>query len=127
MRAARDNAIALVQEQRQRAETAEAAVSQMRGMNETQGYNIARLQEQLESTKRERDDAMMMALEYETKLKAAEAKLAKIEEAMHGVKAQEAEVEKPKPHYVDQPRDEVGKFQPIEEAKTYDSGSQGSF
>jgi seryl-tRNA synthetase len=127
VRRQRDSAIADASEQRQRAETAEAATTAMRGMNETQGYNILRLQEQLESVKRERDDAMIMSLEFETKLKAAEAKLEKVhamfvtlwgsEVASTMVTAPEP---KPLPHWEQQPRDEVGKFQPT----TYDRGSQ---
>lgn len=120
VRAARDQALIDAKRQEERAITAEVATSEMRRLNYDQGLRIEHVETSLANALRERDDAMVMALEYETKWKVAEAKLAKIEEAMHGVKSAEVAVEKPKPHWEEQPRDEVGKFQPT----TYTSGSQ---
>jgi uncharacterized coiled-coil DUF342 family protein len=88
-----------------------------------QRSKVFAMQAQIDGMAKERDDAMVMALEYETKWKTAEAKLAKIEEAMHGVKSEEKPVEKPVPHYVTQPRDEVGKFEPTSPQGSQSEGS----
>lgn len=121
VRRSRDEAMADASEQRSRAEKAEAdlrfadeAITQADMRNS--GLRVA-----LDDVERERDDAMTMALEYEGKFKEAQAKLAKIEAVFDnafGVTTQEAP--KPVPHYEVQPRDEVGKFQPM----TYPQGSQ---
>ena len=128
VRQARDKAITDASEQRQRAEKAEGIIT---GMEESAKWMTDRINVQaraLDDARKERDDAMSMALEYESKLKDALAKLASIE-ALFTKPLSEGtpEPSKPVPHYLVQPRDEVGKFQPIEEPKTYGSGSQGSF
>jgi uncharacterized coiled-coil DUF342 family protein len=104
----------VTQVRRQRDE-AIADASEQRG-------KVLGMEAKIDAIAKERDDAMVMALEYESKLKAAEAKLATIE-ALFGSGAGQGNAKpeaKPVPHYVDQPRDEVGKFQPT----TYDRGSQ---
>jgi chromosome segregation ATPase len=129
VRQSRDEAIQDASNQRARAYTAEQERDSAREVLQHMDRRVETLEAQVASVSRERDDAMVMALEYETKFKEAAAKLAKIEEAMHGVKSEEKPVEqKPLPHYVTQPRDEETKqFRPFDEPKTYDSGSQGSF
>lgn len=125
VRQARDNALADASEQRQRADVAETDRDRMqRTINSLRDELGGRI-EDTEQAKKERDDAMSMALEYESKLKAAEVKLDKIGDVFginiaHTLTDLPKQEDKPKPHYVDQPRDEVGKFQPT----TYDRGSQ---
>lgn len=137
VRRQRDSAFGNLSIQQERADRAEGQCNYL----QNQVNNMTRLYdaEVTRSTDliRERDDAMVMALEYETKFKEATAKLARVELVLGDifnarvVPIQEVveEANRPKPHYVDQPRDEVGKFQPIEEPKpqTYGSDSQGSF
>jgi chromosome segregation ATPase len=122
VRQARDNAISEAQGHSQRANVAEAALAdalhRLESMARAHDVEVMRFTD----LATQRDDAMVMALEYETKLKEAEAKLAKIEEAMHGIKS-DAKAEAQKPHWVDQPRDEVGKFEPTE----YKTGTQGNY
>lgn len=120
VRQSRDAAMTEANQQRDRATTAEATIASMEESAKWMAERINVQARALDDVKKERDDAMVMALEYESKWKVAEAKLAKIEEAMYGVKSAEVAVEKPKPHWEEQPRDEVGKFQPT----TYTSGSQ---
>lgn len=108
---------------KERAERAEASLASAREVLAHQDNRIDQLQLLLNNAVKERDDALTMALEYEGKFKEAAAKLAKIEEVFgtsQGGGQANVEVAKPVPHYEVQPRDEVGKFQPM----TYPQGSQ---
>jgi chromosome segregation ATPase len=118
VRQARDAAIGEAQRNDQRANQAEASLSDAQRRIEELERQLSGMYDRLDSAKKDRDDAEIKAMELEDQLKTAEAKLAKIEEAMHGVKSAEEPV-KPLPHYTTQPRDEVGKFEPI-----YPQGSQ---
>lgn len=123
VRAARDQALIDAKRQEERAITAEVVISEMRRLNYDQGLRIEHVETSLANALRERDDAMVMALEYESKLKEAQAKLAKIVEVFGPTNVfGEARAEpKPVPHYETQPRDEEGRYQPL------DHGTQGSF
>ncbi len=122
VRRSRDEAIADASEQRSRADKAEAdlkfaheAIAQADTRN--LGLGIA-----LDDARRERDDAMSMALEYETKFKEAAGKLAAVQALF--APTQDQEPSKPVPHYLVQPRDEETKqFRPFDP----NAGSQGTY
>jgi chromosome segregation ATPase len=126
VRRARDEAMADASEQRVKADGLQKQLETEQIANEGLRVSLSGMYDRIDALKKERDDAQMAQMEMEDKLKAAEAKLAKIAE-MFGSGETSVNQDKPKPHYETQPRDEVGKFQPIEEPKNYGSGSQGSF
>jgi len=119
VRAARDEAMFQASTQSQRANKAEVALAEEQAQSSDLRSQLSGMYDRIDALKKERDDAQMAQMEMEDKLKAAEAKLAKIAE-MFGSGEASVEQEKPKPHYETQPRDEVGKFQPT----TYNRGSQ---
>lgn len=126
VRQARDNALADVSSLQAKLYDVDSRRTQAESRVQDQVESINQLRQQIESMSKERDDAMGMALEYESKLKEAQAKLAKVE-AVFMVDKQPSEA-KPVPHYLVQPRDEETKqFRSFDEPKPYDSGSQGSF
>ena len=128
VRQARDNALADVSSLQAKLYDVDSRRTQAEARVQDQVEVINTLTQRVDALARERDDAMSMALEYEGKLKEALAKLASIESLFTKPLSEGTpEPSKPVPHYLVQPRDEVGKFQPIEETKTYGSGSQGSF
>lgn len=117
VREARDRALAEASAQKDRADRSATERENQEWRLRNQADTLAALQVQLKEANGYREDAELQVMLLSDQLKAAEAKLAKIEEVFGKV---EVKQEAPKPHYVDQPRDEVGKFQPT----TYDRGSQ---
>ncbi len=130
VRQARDEAIEKAKSLQNELYDVDSRRTQAEARVQDQVQLIDTLHQRIDGLSEERDDAVNMALEYESKLKAAEAKLAKIEEVFDNTFSTpntNQSPNKPTPHYLEQPRDEVGKFQPFDEPKNYGSGSQGSF
>jgi chromosome segregation ATPase len=128
VRRQRDQAIGEAHGYKDRAMSAETQVADKNAYIAALNDRVDSLSAALKGTERERDDAIVMALEYETKWKAVDAHLNKLKvlfgEAFGEPKTEEVP-NKAVPHYEVQPRDEVGKFQ--EMPKAYDAGSQGQF
>lgn len=127
VRAARDQALADNVRIADKLAMAESERDTAQRDNQELTQRSSALYDRIDALKKERDDAQMAQMEMEDRLKAAQGKLAEIQASMAKVFGASVSVEvdkqvtiSPKPHYVDQPRDEVGKFQPT----TYDRGSQ---
>ncbi len=126
VRRSRDEAIADASEQRTRAAVAERDRDSAHELLARFERQTIEAQERYNIACKERDDAMVMALEYETKFKAVDAQLNKLKvlfgEAFGEPKSEEPV--KPVPHYLVQPRDEETK-----QFRSFDpnAGSQGSY
>jgi chromosome segregation ATPase len=127
VRVARDEAIRDASEQRTRADAAERLLDDKEQANGALRMQLSGMYDRIDALKKERDDAQMAQMEMEDKLKAAEATLAKVQACMAEAFGASVRVMEdkaftvPRPHYETQPRDEVGKFQPL------DAGSQGTY
>ncbi len=125
VRQARDEAIADASGQRQRADKAESDLSAVLRDSEALRTSLSGMYDRVDAAKRDRDDAEMRALEMEEKLKAAEAKLSKVEGMLREVFSygyQPEGLDKLHDLKPEQPRTETGQFKP-----SYEAGSQGTF
>ena len=124
VRRQRDNAISEGLAHKDRADSAEAAREQLVGMVSRLNTELENALNRIRTEQQRADEAQLKQMELEDQLKSAQAKLGVIE-GLFGKSPQVEANPKPVPHYLEQPRDEVGKFQPFDEGKSYPHGSQG--